>query len=94
MKYLAGYGGSEGEHVSEWWDDVDCEADEQRTHSRVDGPKEGEDDSEEPYGDHHRQPRRRPLAQAAAVVEADGLLPHEVQRRAREPEGDELVDEH
>jgi hypothetical protein len=75
-------------------DDVDGETDEERSHGGVDGPEEGEDDGEEPDGHDHGEPRGGALAHAAAVVQADELLPHEVERRAREAEGDELMHQH
>ena len=75
-------------------DDVDGEADEQRADGGVDGPEEGEDDGQEPDGHHDGQPRQRALEDALGVVHPDHLLPHEVERRAREPERDELVDQH
>lgn len=59
-------------------DDVDCEADEQGADGGVDRTEEGEDDSEEPDGHHHRQPRHRPDADALGVMHADHLLPHKV----------------
>jgi len=80
--------------VRERRDDVDGEADEERPHGGVDGPKEREDDGEEPDGHDDGEPGGGALAEAAAVVEADELLPDEVERRAGEAEGDELVDEH
>lgn len=83
-------GRTEGEHVGQRRDDVDSEADEERSNGRVDGPKEREDDGQEPDGHHHRQPSQRPLADAPALMHPYGLLPHEVQRRACEPESSEL----
>ena len=92
--YLTGGCGAEGDHVRERRDDVDGEADEEGSDGGVDGPEEGEDDGEEPDGHDDGEARGGALAEAAAVVEADELLPHEVERRAGEAEGDELVDEH
>lgn len=88
--YLAGGRRSEGENVSEGRNDIDGEAYEERSDGGVDGAEEGEDDGQEPYRHHHGQAGRRPLAHAPALVHADGLLPHEVQRRACEPERYEL----
>ena len=86
--------GAEGDHVGEGGDDVDGEADEEGADGGVDGAEEGEDDGEEPDGHDDGEPRGGALAEAAAVVESDELLPDEVERRAGEAEGDELVDEH
>ncbi|BAS83226.1 Os03g0244650, partial [Oryza sativa Japonica Group] len=86
--------GAEGDHVREGGDDVDGEADEEGADGGVDGPEEGEDDGEEPDGHDDGEPRGGALEEAAAVVESDELLPDEVERRAGEAEGDELVDEH
>ena len=80
--------------MGEGGDDVDGEADEERADGGVDGPEEGEDDGEEPDGHDDGEPGGGALAEAAAVVEADELLPDEVERGAGEAEGDELVDEH
>lgn len=66
--------------------DVDGEGDEESTDGRVDGAEEGEDDGEEPDRNDHRQPHQRPQAGALSVVHSDRLLPHEVERRARESE--------
>ena len=84
----------ERRHVRHRRDDVDGEADEEGSDGGVDGAEEGEDDGEEPDGEHDGEPRRRAAEHAGAAVDADGLLPHEVERRAGEAEGDELVDEH
>ena len=75
-------------------DDVDGEGDEQGADGGVDGAEEWEDNGEEPDGHHHGESDERPEEDAAGVVHADGLLPDEVERRAGEAEGDELVDEH
>ena len=40
--------------MSEGGDDVNGEADKKRSNGGVDGPKEGEDYGQKPYGDHHR----------------------------------------
>jgi hypothetical protein len=92
--YLARLRGPEGDHVRQRRDDVDGKADEQGSHGGVNGAEEGEDDGEEPDGHDNGEARGGTLAEALAVVEADELLPHEVERGAREAEGDELVDEH
>ena len=81
---------AEGEDVRQCRDDVDGEADEQRADGGVDGPEEGKDDGQEPDGHHDGQPSQRALEDALGVVHPDHLLPHEVERRAREPERDEL----
>jgi hypothetical protein len=94
ITYLPRLRRPEGDHVRERRDDIDGEADEERADGGVDGPEEGEDDGEEPDGDDDGEPGGGALAEAAAVVEADELLPDEVERGAGEAEGDELVDEH
>ena len=88
--YLTGGCGSEGDHVRQRRDDVDGEADEQRADGGVDGPEEGEDDGQEPDGHHDGETRGGAQRHAPRLVHADQLLPHEVERRAREPERDEL----
>lgn len=92
--YLSGGGRSEGENVGDGRDDIDGEANEQRSDGGVDGAEEGEDDGEEPDWHHHGEACRRSLAHAPALVHADRLLPHEVQRRACEPERYELHMKH
>jgi hypothetical protein len=87
--YHARGGGVDGPEA-----DVDGEADEESADGGVDGPEEREDDGEEPDGHHDGEPRQRALEDALGVVHPDHLLPHEVERRAREPERDELVDQH
>lgn len=87
---LSGGGLAVGEYVGGGGDDVDGEADKKCADGRVDGPEEGEDDGQEPYWYHHRQPRQCSEADALRVVHADHLLPHEIQRRARKSERDEL----
>jgi hypothetical protein len=82
------------EDVCERRDDVDSEADEERADGGVDGPEEGEDDGQEPDGHDDGEPCQRTQEDAAGVVHADHLLPHEVERGARESERDELVDQH
>lgn len=64
--------------MGEGGDDVDGEADEERSDGGVDGTEEWEDDGQEPDGDDHRQSRRRTLAQALALVHPNRLLPHKV----------------
>lgn len=59
-KYLTSGGLAIGEHVSDGRDDVNGEADEEGANGGVDGAEEGEDYGQEPYWDHHRQPRQRP----------------------------------
>lgn len=51
--YLSSSGWFEGEDVSEGGNDVNGEADKKRSNGGVDGPKEGEDYGEKPYGDDH-----------------------------------------
>jgi len=80
--------------VGEGGDDVDGEADEERADGGVDGPEEGEDDGEEPDGDDDGEADQRAEEDARRLVHAHRLLPHEEERGAREPEGDELVDQH
>lgn len=58
--YPSSRGRSVSEHVSESGDDVDGEADQKCPHSRVDRPKEGENNGQEPYWYHHRQPYECP----------------------------------
>ncbi|KAG6511906.1 hypothetical protein ZIOFF_029985 [Zingiber officinale] len=83
-----------GEHVGCGGDDVDGEADEECADGRVDGAEEGEDDGEEPDGDDDGEAGESAEADAGGGVDPDDLLPHEVERRAGEAEGDELVDQH
>ena len=71
-------------------DDVDGEAHEKGSHGRIDRTEEREDDGQEPYWDHDRQPSKCPKAYALSVVHPDHLLPHEVEWCARESECDEL----
>lgn len=51
--YLSGSSWFEGENVGKCRDDVDCEANEEWSDSGVDGPKEWEDDGQEPDRDDH-----------------------------------------
>lgn len=88
--YLSCGGFPISEHMGERWDDVDGEADEEGADGGVDGAKEGEDYGQEPYGNDDRQASKRPQANASGVVHPYHLLPHEVQRRAREPERNKL----
>ncbi|BAS94293.1 Os05g0447250, partial [Oryza sativa Japonica Group] len=90
----SGGGGAVREDVGEGGDDVDGEADEERADGGVDGAEEGEDDGEEPDGHDDGEAGERAGEDAAGAVHADRLLPHEVERGAREPERDELVDQH
>jgi hypothetical protein len=92
--YQSGGRGAVREHVGEGRDDVDGEADEERADGGVDGPEEGEDDGEEPDGDDDGEADQRAEEDAPGDVHPHRLLPHEVERRAREAEGDELVDQH
>lgn len=89
-RVLSGRGRPEGEHVGQGGDDVDGEGDEEGADGGVDGAEEGENDGQKPNGDDHRQSRHRPFADALRLVHPDQLLPHEVQRRACEPERYEL----
>lgn len=63
-------------------DDVDGEADEERSDGGIDRSEEREDDGEEPDGDDHRQSSCCSLAQTLAFVHADCFLPHKIQGRA------------
>lgn len=47
--------GFEGKHVGEGGDDVDGEANEERSDCGIDGTKERKDDGQKPYGNDHRQ---------------------------------------
>lgn len=93
-RYLAGGGSAVGDHVGEAGDDVDGEADEESANGGVDGAEEREDDGEEPDGDDDGEAGEGAKGDAFGVVNADHLLPDEVERRTGEAEGDELVDQH
>lgn len=71
-------------------DDVDSEANKEGPDSGVDRAKEREDDGQEPYWDHHRQPCHCPQAYALCVMHSYHLLPHEVQGSACKPKRNEL----
>lgn len=44
VEYLSGRGVFISEHMGKSWDDIDSEANQEGTHSGIDGPKEGEYD--------------------------------------------------
>lgn len=79
-----------GEHMREGRDDVDGEADKKGPDGGIDRAEEREDDGQEPNRDHDREPSECPKANALCVVHPYYLLPHEVERCARESECDEL----
>lgn len=88
--YLAGRSLPVCEHMCQRWDDVDSEADQQRPHSRVDGPEEGEDNGKEPYRYDYGQPGNCPQTNAFCIVHPYNLLPDEIQWGTCEPESYKL----
>lgn len=90
MAYLTGSRRSEGEHVSKSRDDVNGEANEERSNGGVDRAKEREDYSQKPDGNNHRQSCSCPFAQALTFMHSNGFLPHKVQRSASKSKCNEL----
>lgn len=65
--------------MSEAWDDVNCECNQQGSNRGIDGPEKRKRNRKEPDGQHHRDTANGSEQQTLCVVYANKLLPHEVE---------------
>lgn len=76
--------------MSQSWDDVDSEANQESPNCRVNWSEKWKDYGQEPNWDHNWKPSQCPQANASCVMHTNHLLPHKVQWCASKPKCNKL----